>query len=112
MFRQLLFLDLCLICGVSCLQILWKLMQWVNLSGCEGGLGRGGFQPSGVGGGAGHGGKGGQGYFKGSYSKGGTTYGNSALPCEFGSGSGSGNATHGNYTAGGGIIGVLLVTSC
>ncbi|KAG0606930.1 hypothetical protein M758_9G180200 [Ceratodon purpureus] len=68
--------------------------------GCERGLGKGGFE----GGGAGHGGKGGDGRYKGSDAKGGPTYGSSKLPCEFGSGSGSGNATHGDYTAGGGII--------
>jgi hypothetical protein len=81
------------------------------VSGCEGGLGKGAFEPVGVGGGAGHGGRGGKGYYKGSYSPGGAVYGNNTLPCEFGSGSGSGNASFGEYTAGGGIIGVLYAIS-
>lgn len=81
------------------------------MSGCEGGLGKGAFEPVGVGGGAGHGGRGGKGYYKGSYSPGGAVYGNNTLPCEFGSGSGSGNASFGEYTAGGGIIGVLYAIS-
>lgn len=81
------------------------------MSGCEGGYGKGAFEPVGVGGGAGHGGRGGKGYYKGSYSAGGIVYGNTTLPCEFGSGSGSGNATFGDDTAGGGIIGPILLSS-
>ncbi|KAJ6816000.1 uncharacterized protein M6B38_419170 [Iris pallida] len=72
--------------------------------GCKGGVGRGTLSSSsGVGGGGGYGGKGGNGFFKGTSVKGGITYGNAALPCHLGSG--SGNDSMRASTAGGGIIG-------
>lgn len=76
------------------------------MAGCKGGLGPGEFKTAG--GGGGHGGTGGRGYFTGSYANGGAVYGKKSLPCEFGSGSGnsSGNATVGDHTTGGGIIGL------
>jgi hypothetical protein len=74
--------------------------------GCQGGLGKGGYGGVGAGGGGGHGGRGGKGYFKGSFSEGGAQYGSSELPCEFGSG--SGDSSFGNFTTGGGIIGLPL----
>lgn len=73
-------------------------------TGCQGGFGKGSFGGAGAGGGGGHGGQGGKGWFKGSYSEGGGTYGNGKLPCELGSG--SGNASFGDYTTGGGMIGL------
>lgn len=75
------------------------------LSGCEGGLGRGMIGSAGAAGGGGHGGRGGKGYYKGHSADGGAIYGNHKLPCEFGSG--SGNASFGDSTTGGGIIGLL-----
>lgn len=82
-------------------------MQLRNLSGCEGGLGRGEFKTAG--GGGGHGGRGGKGYYSDIYSEGGAVYGSDKLPCEFGSG--SGNASIGDYTNGGGIIGLLHIVT-
>ncbi|KAL0908014.1 hypothetical protein M5K25_022477 [Dendrobium thyrsiflorum] len=70
--------------------------------GCKGGVGRGMVLSSGVGGGGGHGGKGGDGFVSGDCVQGGITYGNTALPCELGSG--SGNDSMPGSTAGGGII--------
>ncbi|XP_024388875.1 uncharacterized protein [Physcomitrium patens] len=70
--------------------------------GCEGGLGRGMIGSAGAAGGGGHGGRGGKGYYKGHSADGGAIYGNHKLPCEFGSG--SGNASFGDSTTGGGII--------
>lgn len=58
---------------------------------------------SGICGGGGHGGKGGDGVYKGDLADGGPTYGNADLPCELGSG--SGNDSTELSTAGGGIIG-------
>ncbi|CBI20602.3 uncharacterized protein LOC100243932 isoform X2 [Vitis vinifera] len=72
--------------------------------GCTGGVGRGKFLSSGLGSGGGHGGKGGDGCYKGSCVEGGISYGNADLPCELGSGSGSGNDTLDGSTAGGGVI--------
>lgn len=60
---------------------------------------------SGVGGGGGHGGKGGDGFVSGDCVQGGIAYGNTALPCELGSG--SGNDSMPGSTAGGGVIGEL-----
>lgn len=57
--------------------------------------------------GGGHGGKGGAGCYNASCVEGGISYGNADLPCELGSG--SGNDTSANSTAGGGIIGKLLL---
>lgn len=72
-------------------------------------MGRGKFLSSGLGSGGGHGGKGGDGCYKGSCVEGGISYGNADLPCELGSGSGSGNDTLDGSTAGGGVIGKLMV---
>ncbi|GMI84352.1 hypothetical protein like AT5G11700 [Hibiscus trionum] len=70
--------------------------------GCIGGIGRGNFLDNGIGSGGGHGGKGGIGCYNGSCVGGGNLYGNSELPCELGSG--SGNESSADSTAGGGII--------
>ncbi|RAL37158.1 hypothetical protein DM860_004080 [Cuscuta australis] len=70
--------------------------------GCIGGLGSGQLLPSGLSGGAGHGGRGGDAYFNGTYVGGGLTYGDADLPCELGSG--SGNSSLQGATAGGGIL--------
>ncbi|XP_061994425.1 uncharacterized protein LOC133712334 [Rosa rugosa] len=70
--------------------------------GCTGGLGRGRFFVNGLGSGGGHGGKGGDGFYNGSFIEGGVSYGNADLPCELGSG--SGNDSLAGATAGGGII--------
>ncbi|CAM8907459.1 unnamed protein product [Rhodiola kirilowii] len=70
--------------------------------GCKGGLGRGKVLSNGLGSGAGHGGKGGDGYYNGSFFEGGASYGDADLPCELGSGSGSADLA--GTTAGGGII--------
>lgn len=72
-------------------------------SGCKSGIGRGRLLSSGLSGGGGHGGKGGNSVVNGSRAEGGPTYGNADLPCELGSG--SGNDSTGLSTAGGGIIG-------
>ncbi|CAH9131244.1 unnamed protein product [Cuscuta epithymum] len=70
--------------------------------GCIGGLGSGKLFPSGLSGGAGHGGRGGDAYYNGTYMGGGHTYGDADLPCELGSG--SGNSSVPGATAGGGIL--------
>ncbi|XP_020244404.1 uncharacterized protein LOC109822590 isoform X2 [Asparagus officinalis] len=70
--------------------------------GCKGGVGRGNFLSYGIGGGGGHGGRGGDGFSNGTIVKGGMTYGDAALPCELGSGSGNDSVM--TSTAGGGII--------
>lgn len=59
---------------------------------------------NGAGGGAGHGGKGGSGYFNGRESIGGSEYGNAILPCELGSGTEGPNESYG-HVVGGGMIG-------
>ncbi|WMV29908.1 hypothetical protein MTR67_023293 [Solanum verrucosum] len=71
--------------------------------GCTGGLGSGVLLPNGLSSGAGHGGKGGDAFYNGSYIGGGISYGDTGLPCELGSG--SGNHSLPSSTAGGGIIG-------
>ncbi|CAI9100492.1 OLC1v1037607C1 [Oldenlandia corymbosa var. corymbosa] len=70
--------------------------------GCYGGLGKGEYLPSGLSSGAGHGGRGGDTYYNGSYISGGVAYGNAELPCELGSG--SGNSSLPDAVAGGGIV--------
>ncbi|XVF89135.1 hypothetical protein PTKIN_Ptkin19aG0106100 [Pterospermum kingtungense] len=70
--------------------------------GCIGGVGRGNFLDNGIGSGGGHGGKGGLGCYNDSCVQGGISYGNSELPCELGSGSGNESST--DSTAGGGVI--------
>ena len=69
-------------------------------------MGRGKFSSSGIGSGGGHGGKGGDGWYKDICVEGGISYGNADMPCELGSG--SGNDTLDGSTAGGGIIGKLM----
>ena len=76
-------------------------------TGCSGGLGHGELLPNGLGSGAGHGGRGGDAYFDGTYIRGGSSYGNVELPCELGSG--SGNASLSGVTSGGGIIGKFQI---
>ncbi|KAL0552874.1 hypothetical protein IC582_012002 [Cucumis melo] len=70
--------------------------------GCTGGVGRGRIFANGLGAGGGHGGKGGDGYYNGTFINGGVAYGDPDLPCELGSGSGDGSLA--GETAGGGII--------
>ncbi|CAM8961294.1 unnamed protein product [Rhodiola kirilowii] len=70
--------------------------------GCVGGIGKGNMSISGIGSGAGHGGKGGSGCYNGTCVDGGIAYGQAALPCELGSGSGE-DDSYGS-TSGGGII--------
>ncbi|XP_051212959.1 uncharacterized protein [Lolium perenne] len=70
--------------------------------GCMEGIGRGTFLKYGAGGGAGHGGQGGVGIYNGMISEGGQQYGNSYLPCELGSGSGSVESA--DHSTGGGLI--------
>lgn len=74
--------------------------------GCKEGIGKGKFLKHGVGGGAGHGGKGGSGYYNGTRIEGGQAYGDADLPCELGSGSGGSNGFNENGAAGGGMIGL------
>lgn len=76
-------------------------------TGCTGGVGRGGVLSNAVGSGGGHGGKGGPGCYNGSCVEGGISYGNANLPCELGSG--SGDESLADSTAGGGIIGGSIV---
>ncbi|KAK6147787.1 hypothetical protein DH2020_018699 [Rehmannia glutinosa] len=71
-------------------------------TGCISGLGHGELLPNGLSSGAGHGGRGGDAYYGGTYIRGGTAYGNAELPCELGSG--SGNESLPSATAGGGVI--------
>lgn len=68
-------------------------------------MGKGKVSDNGLSGGAGHGGRGGDGYCNGTSAEGGVAYGDAGLPCELGSG--SGNGTLSGATAGGGIIGKL-----
>ncbi|XP_066305595.1 uncharacterized protein [Miscanthus floridulus] len=68
--------------------------------GCQTGVGQGKMLNSSICGGGGHGGKGGDGFYKGA--EGGAIYDNADLPCELGSG--SGNDSTELSTAGGGII--------
>ncbi|TYJ29892.1 hypothetical protein E1A91_A06G097700v1 [Gossypium mustelinum] len=70
--------------------------------GCVGGAGKGNFLDNGIGSGGGHGGRGGLACYNGSCVEGGISYGNSELPCELGSG--SGNESSADSSAGGGVI--------
>lgn len=72
-------------------------------------MGRGHSLNNGTGSGGGHGGKGGPGCYYGNCVEGGISYGNADLPCELGSGSGDDNLA--GSTAGGGIIGKLILRS-
>ncbi|KAJ3680638.1 hypothetical protein LUZ60_016916 [Juncus effusus] len=69
--------------------------------GCKNGIGEGKTVKNGAGGGAGHGGRGGSGFYNGLLVDGGKTYGNADLPCELGSGSGGSDS---EQVAGGGMI--------
>ncbi|XP_038888231.1 uncharacterized protein LOC120078090 isoform X2 [Benincasa hispida] len=70
--------------------------------GCDEGIGKGNYS-NGAGSGAGHGGRGGSGYFNGWVSNGGDEYGNADLPCELGSGA-QGPDHFDTSVAGGGMI--------
>ncbi|KAH6818003.1 MraZ [Perilla frutescens var. frutescens] len=70
--------------------------------GCKTGIGKGNYS-NGAGGGAGHGGIGGSGFFNGILSEGGQRYGSADLPCELGSGTEGHNQSDG-YVAGGGLV--------
>ncbi|XP_068650763.1 uncharacterized protein [Aristolochia californica] len=72
--------------------------------GCKEGLGKGTYSRFGVGGGAGHGGRGGSGVFNGRISEGGRKYGDADLPCDLGSGSGGPSDLKGNVAGGGMIV--------
>jgi hypothetical protein len=76
-------------------------------AGCKEGIGKGKFLTNGTGGGAGHGGKGGSGLYKGLSVDGGSTYGDPDLPCELGSGTSSSSGSE--KVAGGGMIGQFFV---
>uniref|UniRef100_A0A1D1Z6L0 DUF8003 domain-containing protein n=1 Tax=Anthurium amnicola TaxID=1678845 RepID=A0A1D1Z6L0_9ARAE len=71
--------------------------------GCMEGVGKGKCLRYGAGGGAGHGGKGGSGFYNGTLIDGGKRYGDANLPCELGSGSG-GSSELVEHVAGGGMI--------
>ncbi|GMJ12451.1 hypothetical protein like AT5G47020 [Hibiscus trionum] len=70
--------------------------------GCSRGIGRGNYL-NGAGSGAGHGGRGGAGYFNGRISSGGYQYGSADLPCELGSGT-EGPTQSSGHVVGGGMI--------
>ncbi|KAE8705874.1 putative zinc protease PqqL-like [Hibiscus syriacus] len=84
--------------GFDYLPLIWN---W-TAPGCTGGVGRGTVLQNGLAGGGGHGGKGGEAYYDGSFIEGGVSYGDADLPCELGSG--SGNTSLAGATGGGGII--------
>lgn len=69
-------------------------------------MGKGNVLSNGLSGGGGHGGKGGDGCYKGEFIDGGGVYGDPFLPCELGSG--SGNDSLSGSSAGGGIIGMFI----
>ncbi|XP_020083970.1 uncharacterized protein LOC109707240 isoform X3 [Ananas comosus] len=71
--------------------------------GCKEGIGEGKFLIHGAGGGAGHGGKGGSGFYNGMLIDGGPEYGDADLPCELGSGS-VGPSDSAENVVGGGMI--------
>ncbi|KAF5729667.1 hypothetical protein HS088_TW20G00031 [Tripterygium wilfordii] len=71
--------------------------------GCSEGLGKGKYT-NGAGSGAGHGGRGGSGYFNGTISNGGSEYGNPDLPCELGSGTEGPSSSYGHVIGGGMIV--------
>ncbi|KAH7687489.1 Growth factor receptor cysteine-rich domain-containing protein [Dioscorea alata] len=72
--------------------------------GCKDGIGKGKFQKYGAGGGAGHGGCGGSGFYNGMLIEGGQAYGDPDLPCELGSGSGGPSESLENVAGGGMIV--------
>ncbi|XP_050220604.1 uncharacterized protein LOC126670974 isoform X3 [Mercurialis annua] len=71
--------------------------------GCSEGIGKGNYS-NGAGSGAGHGGRGGSGYFNGILSDGGNKYGDADLPCELGSGTEGPDQSYGNVIGGGMIV--------
>ncbi|XVF52441.1 hypothetical protein PTKIN_Ptkin05aG0018300 [Pterospermum kingtungense] len=71
--------------------------------GCSKGIGRGNYL-NGAGSGAGHGGRGGAGYFNGRISNGGLEYGNADFPCELGSGTEGPTQSFGHVIGGGMIV--------
>ncbi|KAG8634220.1 uncharacterized protein LOC110604465 isoform X1 [Manihot esculenta] len=71
--------------------------------GCSEGVGKGNYS-NGAGSGAGHGGRGGSGYFNGIVSDGGNKYGDADLPCELGSGTEGPDQSYGNVVGGGMIV--------
>ncbi|KAM7254037.1 hypothetical protein ACFE04_031719 [Oxalis oulophora] len=71
--------------------------------GCSEGLGKGHYF-NGAGSGAGHGGRGGSGYYNGRLSNGGHEYGNADLPCELGSGTASPGSSYGPVVGGGMVV--------
>ncbi|KAE8726804.1 ATP synthase delta chain [Hibiscus syriacus] len=71
--------------------------------GCSTGIGRGNYL-NGAGSGAGHGGRGGSGYFNGRISSGGYRYGNADFPCELGSGTEGPTQSFGHVVGGGMIV--------
>ncbi|KAK4557647.1 hypothetical protein RGQ29_007416 [Quercus rubra] len=71
--------------------------------GCSGGIGKGNYS-NGAGSGAGHGGRGGFGYFNGRVSAGGNKYGDADLPCELGSGTEGPDQLYGHVVGGGMIV--------
>ncbi|MBA0796604.1 hypothetical protein Gohar_007363, partial [Gossypium harknessii] len=70
---------------------------------CSKGIGKGNYL-NGAGSGAGHGGRGGAGYFNGRVSSGGYQYGNADLPCELGSGTEGPSQSFGHVVGGGMIV--------
>lgn len=89
--------------------VLFLISPSLNSSlGCKEGIGKGKFLKYGAGGGAGHGGKGGSGFYNGLLIDGGRKYGDADLPCELGSGS-SGSSESLVFVAGGGMIGILYL---
>ncbi|WCJ20729.1 hypothetical protein M5689_002944 [Euphorbia peplus] len=71
--------------------------------GCSEGIGKGNYS-NGAGSGAGHGGRGGSGYYNGIKSDGGNKYGDADLPCELGSGTEGPDQSYGNVIGGGMIV--------
>lgn len=71
--------------------------------GCSKGIGKGNYS-NGAGSGAGHGGRGGAGYFNGLVSNGGEEYGDADLPCELGSGTEGPSPSYGRVFGGGMIV--------
>ncbi|KAK4802153.1 hypothetical protein SAY86_000356 [Trapa natans] len=71
--------------------------------GCSDGVGKGNYT-NGAGSGAGHGGRGGTGYYNGMVCNGGLDYGSADLPCELGSGTQGPNQSYGHMVGGGMIV--------
>ncbi|XP_010518683.1 PREDICTED: uncharacterized protein LOC104798344 isoform X2 [Tarenaya hassleriana] len=71
--------------------------------GCSGGIGKGHYS-NGAGSGAGHGGRGGSGFFNGRVCNGGHTYGDPDFPCELGSGAEGPDKSYRDVIGGGMIV--------